>query len=106
MKFEKGKTGNPNGRPKGIPNKSTLEFKEAINNLLEYAAPQMVDWLIEVAADDKLKALNYIKDMAEFAHPKLARTELTGKDGGAIETKAITKTDEEILNDYMKRAKE
>ncbi len=33
--------------------------------------------------------------------PDLARTEHTGKDGGAIETKNVTKTDAEILAQYM-----
>lgn len=32
--------------------------------------------------------------------PELNRTEHTGKDGGAIETKDITKTDAEILAQY------
>lgn len=37
--------------------------------------------------------------------PDLARSEHTGKDGGAIETKDITKTDAEILAQYLNQKK-
>jgi hypothetical protein len=33
--------------------------------------------------------------------PDVARTELTGKDGGAVETKDVTKSDAEILAQYL-----
>lgn len=66
------------GRPKGMQNKATIEFKEALNNLINYATPRMVGWLERVAMDDPSKALDHIHKMAEYAHPKLARTELTG----------------------------
>lgn len=35
--------------------------------------------------------------------PELSRTELTGKDGNAIEHKDVTKSDEEILNQYLSK---
>jgi hypothetical protein len=76
MRGHKGKTNNPNGRPKGIPNKATLEFKQAINNLLDYAAPKMVEWLEQI--DDPSKRLDHISKLAEYAHPKLARSEHVG----------------------------
>jgi hypothetical protein len=69
---------NPNGRPKGTPNKTTIEFKQAVNNLLEFATPQMVEWLSRVAEADPSKALDHIGKLAEYAHPKLNRTELAG----------------------------
>lgn len=73
---KKGDVRNPNGRPKGTPNKTTLVFKEALNNLLELAAPQMVEWLERVAKDDPAKALDQIGKLAEYVHPKLGRTEV------------------------------
>ena len=101
--FEKGKSGNPEGRKKGVETKATKEFKEAVNNLLTHAAPKMVEWLDRIAEADPYKAMSIVDKMAEFANPKLSRSELTGKDGGAIETKNITKTDEQILEEWRNK---
>lgn len=73
------------GRPKGIPNKATTEFKEKLNDLLEHAAPHMVKWLDDIAADDPVKAFDILSKFAEYVHPKLARTELSGIDGEPID---------------------
>jgi len=86
------KSNNPNGRPKGKPNKKTREFKEAINNFLEYAAPKMVEWLNEI--DDPSKRLDHVAKMAEYAFPKLARTEMSGS---VENTHRLSSTDKEIL---------
>lgn len=69
------------GRPKGVPNKSTQIVREAIANLLERNAPNMDRWLNEVAAEDPYKALDLMNKLSEYHIPKLARTEVTGKDG-------------------------
>ena len=42
MTFEKGKSGNPAGRAKGVPTKQTARFKDALNELLESQADKMV----------------------------------------------------------------
>lgn len=63
------------GRPKGVQNKVTAEFKVALNNLLELSAPKMADWLEQVAQTDPGKALDQLGRLAEYVHPKLARTE-------------------------------
>lgn len=105
MRFEKGKSGNPRGKPKGAISKTTLEFKEALNNLLNYAAPKMVEWLERIATDDPTKALDHVGKLAEYVYPKLGRTEHTGREGGAIETKDVTKSDNEIIKQYLKQQK-
>jgi len=70
------------GRPKGLPNKSTQIVREAIANLLERNAGNMDRWLNEVAQDDPYKALDLMNKLSEYHIPKLARTGLTGADGG------------------------
>ena len=88
-----GKPGRPKGLPKtgggsrkGKQNLATVEFKAAVTNLLNYAAPQMVEWLQSVADGNAAhdikpapdKALDLTAKLAEFAAPKLARTEHAG----------------------------
>lgn len=80
------------GRPKGIPNKATATVREAIATLLERNADKMDEWLQMVAyGDDSLglrpapdKALDIMQKMAEYHIPKLARTEVTGAEGGDV----------------------
>lgn len=105
MKFEKGKSGNPRGKPKGSISKTTVEFKEALTNLLNYAAPEMTKWLQRVAEIDPAKALDHVGKLAEYIHPKLGRTEHTGAGGGPIEQRDVTKTDAEILAQYLTQTK-
>lgn len=78
------------GRPKGIPNKVTTEFRETVRQLLEDNAENVSKWLQDVAEGtntdkpDPGKALDLLAKLAEFAAPKLARVEHTGKDGGPV----------------------
>ena len=78
------------GRPKGVPNKVTTEFRETVRQLLEDNAANVQKWLHDVAEGthdkpDPGKALDLLAKLAEFAAPKLARVEHTGKDGGPMQ---------------------
>lgn len=85
------------GRTKGTPNKVTVEFRETVRQLLESNAENMGRWLTLVAegdgtdkgAPDPGKALDLLAKLAEFAAPKLARTEVTGEDGGPVKFQRI-----------------
>lgn len=78
------------GRAKGTPNKVTQEFRQTVKQLLEDNAENVGVWLRQVAeghGDNKPapdKALDLLAKLAEFAAPKLARHEHTGKDGGPM----------------------
>lgn len=85
------------GRRKGVPNRVTTEFRDTIRRLLEDNSENVGRWLESVAEGDgdsvkpdPGKALDLVAKLAEFAAPKLSRTELTGKDGGAIDIRDIT----------------
>ena len=86
---KRAKTG---GRVAGTPNKATKEFRETITKLLDDNAENVGIWLQQVAEGhgevkaDPGKALDLVAKLAEYAAPKLNRTEMTGKDGGPMQT--------------------
>lgn len=66
----------PNGRPKGVPNKATTRFKEALNTLFEESSDKMIGWLEEV--DNPKDRFDILSKFVEVLYPKLARQELVG----------------------------
>jgi len=80
--FTKGQSGNPTGRPKGAESKSTAYAREAIARFVDGNSERLQGWLDQIAEKDGPKAaFQCLVDLLEFHVPKLARTELTGKDG-------------------------
>jgi len=79
------------GRKAGTVNKATKEFRDTVTRVLEENSANVGIWLQQVAdgvgdaKPDPGKALDLLAKLAEYAAPKLARTEHTGKDGGAFE---------------------
>jgi hypothetical protein len=87
--YRGGLTGPGPGRTKGIPNKATTDFRQAVTNLLNHTQDQMIGWLQEVADRDPGRALDLMAKLAEYAAPKLSRTEVTGPGGGALQVAAV-----------------
>lgn len=89
----KGKTNNPNGRPAGTPNKVTQEARQAIAAFVDGNAHRLSEWLNAVAQGDPendikpnpAKAFEMFQSVVEYHVPKLARSEVTGVDGGPQE---------------------
>lgn len=64
------------GRPTGVPNKVTIEVKQAIAAFTSNNAEKLDQWLNEV--DDPAKRLDLYFKALEYTMPKLARTEVAG----------------------------
>lgn len=89
-RFVKGEK-RPNQGKRG-PNKATVEFRETVRKLLEDNSENVGRWLTLVAEGDgtehgkpdPAKALDLLSKLAEFAAPKLNRTEHVGEGGGPV----------------------
>ncbi len=86
------------GRIKGIPNKATADARAAIAAFVDGNAHRLAGWLDQVAAGDPendikpnpSRAFDMFQSIVEYHVPKLARTEVTGKDGGPVVIAAST----------------
>ena len=88
-----------------MPNKATAAAREAIGAFVDGNAHRLQEWLNEVAdgvkdddgnfvvAPDPEKAFTLFQSVIEYHVPKLARTEHTGKDGGAIVVQGVAHDD-------------
>lgn len=89
------------GQGKRGPSKTTIEFRETVQKVLQANAENVAIWLAQVAdghGETKPapeKALDLLARLAEFAAPKLARTEVTGANGGPVVI-AASPTDERL----------
>lgn len=66
------------GRVKGTVNKVTREFRSIVQQLIDRNAGNVEAWLEKVAEEDPGRALSLLTNLAEFASPKLQRSEVTG----------------------------
>jgi hypothetical protein len=83
------------GRPKGAQNKATANAREAIALFIEDNTPRLQGWLDAIAEDKGPDvAFRCVMDLLEYHIPKLARTELTGKDGGEMVTRHVVELHE------------
>lgn len=69
------------GRPKGVPNKSTANAREAIARFVDGNSERLQGWLDEIAKDEKQgpkAAMQCFLEVLEYHVPKLARTVVVG----------------------------
>ena len=74
------------GRPRGIPNRTTMDVRQAIAVFAEANVQRMSGWLQDIEAlDGPAKAMELYLRALEYHVPKLGRSEVTGDGGGPIE---------------------
>lgn len=85
------------GRVAGVPNKATTEFRHTVQALLDENRANVRLWLSQVAQGipgdennkpvppDPGRALDLMAKLAEYAAPKLNRTEHVGEGGGPMQ---------------------
>ena len=71
------------GSRKGSPNKATAVAREAIAAFVDGNADRLQGWLDQIAEEKGPQAaFDAFSTLLEYHVPKLARQEITGKDGG------------------------
>ena len=74
MRDDKGRFAEGNeGRPKGIPNKTTTEIREAFSELLQGNLEQLK---VDIASLEPASRVKLLLDMAQFVVPKLRNVDL------------------------------
>lgn len=99
--FQKGQSGNPNGKPKGTLAKTTKDIKEAYRQLIENNLDNLTGWLKEIAKDNPERAIRILADLSEFVIPKLARTESSINANLNIENTPLTPEEKQKILDNL-----
>lgn len=73
MPFKPGESGNPSGRPKGSPNKASLEIKEMIERMITDNAKSLQHDFKALKGKDKINAM---ATLLPYVVPKLQSTSL------------------------------
>lgn len=76
MKFEKGHSGNPDGRPPGTKNKVSEEIRNRINDFLDNNFELIQNDLLELEPKDRIK---FYIELLQYGLPKLKQVELTNE---------------------------
>lgn len=80
------------GRKKNTPNKSTANAREAIAAFVNKQSERLESLLERIEEEQGPKAAwQCIMDLVEYHVPKLARTEVTGANGGAVQAETTIK---------------
>ena len=88
MAFKKGESGNPEGRPKGTPNKTSTEIKQTLNDILCGEIEAIPERLTQLSDKDRL---DIVIKLLPYILPKQKELEITND---------ITQMN---LPDYMKK---
>jgi len=83
--FQKGQSGNTNGRPAGTSNKATAQAREAIALFVDSNADRLTGWLDKIAMRDPDAAFKAFMSVVEYHIPKLQRAEHVGDKENPIE---------------------
>jgi hypothetical protein len=102
MGLKKGQTGNPNGRPKGTPNKVTTDLKKWVGNLIDKNLSRMEKDLKKLEPKDRLMIL---EKLMQYSIPKQQSISVEAQiqaEYGALE-KLLSNAPEEAIKEITER---
>jgi hypothetical protein len=102
MGLKKGQTGNPNGRPKGTPNKVTTDLKKWVEILIDKNLSRMEKDLKQLEPKDRLLVL---EKLMQYSIPKQQSISVEAQiqaEYGALE-KLLSNAPEEAIKEITER---
>ena len=102
MAQKKGKTGNPNGRPRGIPNRITSDLRQWVDMLIQSNISQFEADLKKI---EPAQRLNVLEKLLQYCLPKqqsITVEQQIQAEYGAIE-KLLTAAPEDAINEITER---
>ena len=100
MAFEKGISGNPNGRPAGSKNKATGQLRNVITDFLENRFEGIVNDFESLEPKDRIKVFT---DLLQYGLPKLQAVNVTNdieKQLEALNDEQLEHLMNQILSNY------
>jgi len=90
----KGKTNNPNGRPKGVPNKISRDIKGFLKEVVEMNMSKIKKDIKELEPKDRLLIL---EKFMQYIIPKQKTVDITGEIHGEIQPMTIQEEQDMLL---------
>ena len=79
MAFKKGTSGNPRGKAKGTPNKTTAEIKEIITKVVGNQLDMLESDLTNIRKESPARAAEIYMKMVEYVLPKMSKLDIDGR---------------------------
>lgn len=95
MPFEKGKSGNPGGRPFGSKNKATSHIRSAVEDFISRKITEIDVLWADLQPQERI---SFLTKLLDYILPKLRSQSLTISDFESLSDEDLRKLAQEVIN--------